>query len=192
MRHEVSIPWLGSLMLTHSLNGEIKGLNSFPAGERPPVGPAFFAFRIMVGIGVLMLALVATGTAMRRQGRFLSSAWFLRACQWAAPLGFAAVLAGWTVTESGRQPWTVYGLLRTADSVSPSLTGTDVLLTLIGYVAVYLIIYPGGLLVMARIVRHGPAAPGTSAVPDATPGSPVESGRPALPVTALHGLEVAR
>ena len=196
MRHEVAIPYLGSLMLTHSLDGAVRGVNSFPANERPPVGPAFFAFRIMVGVGILMLAMVATGTIMRRGGRCLTSAWFLRACQWSAPLGFVAVLAGWTVTESGRQPWTVYGLLRTADSVSPSLTGMDVLLTLIGYVAVYMVVYPGGLLVMARIIRHGPAASGASAVPDATPGSPVESGRPALPVLALpvpalYGLKAA-
>ena len=185
MRYEVAVPYLGSLMLTHSMDGAVRGVNSFPAGDRPPVGPAFFAFRIMVGVGILMLAMVATGTIMRRRGRFLTSAWFLRACQWSAPLGFVAVLAGWTVTESGRQPWTVYGLMRTAESVSPSLTGMDVLLTLIGYVAVYMVVYPGGLLVMARIVRHGPAASGASAVPDATPSSPVESGRPALPVLAL-------
>jgi len=184
MRHEVSIPYLGSLMLTHSLDGTVRGVNSFPADQRPPVGPAFFAFRIMVGIGLLMLALVAAGTVMRRNGRFVRSVWFLRTCQWTAPLGFLAVLAGWTVTESGRQPWTVYGLLRTADSVSPSLAGSDVLLTLIGYIAVYLIIYPGGLMVMARIIRTGPVAP-TTLTPDATPASPVESGRPSLPITAL-------
>ena len=72
--------------------------------------------------------------------------WFLRVCQFASPLGFVAVLAGWTTTEVGRQPWTVYGLLRTADSVSPSLTGVDVLLSLLGYMVVYLIMFPAGIV----------------------------------------------
>ena len=89
------------------------------------------------------------------------SIWFLRLCQWVAPLGFVAVLAGWTVAEVGRQPWTVYGLLRTADSVTPSLTTGDVTGSLLAYMAVYLIMYPAGLAVMARLVRQGPVTPAT-------------------------------
>src|SRR5262245_39695105 len=90
-------------------------------------------------------------------------------------LGFIAVLAGWTTTEVGRQPWTVYGLLRTADSTSPSLVGGDVLVSLLAYVVVYLIIYPSAVLIAARLVRKGPAlAPGTVA--------PIESGRPSAPI----------
>ena len=96
----------------------------------------------------------------------------------AAPLGFLAVLAGWAITEVGRQPWTVYGLLRTADSVSPSLTGFDVILSLIGYGVVYLIMFPFGLALMARIVRNGPAEA-------ALEEDLVESGRPLHPVEAL-------
>ncbi len=94
-----------------------------------------------------------------------------------APLGFVAVLAGWTTTEVGRQPWTVYGLLRTAHSVSPSLTGTDVALSFAGYIIAYLIMFPAGVLLMARIVRKGPMAPAAE--------GPVESGRPGLPIQAL-------
>ena len=176
MHSEVAIPWLGSLLLTHSLHGEIKGLKDWPVDQRPPVGPPFFAFRIMVGCGLLMLALVIWGTVLRRGDRLVTSVAFLRSCQGASILGFVAVLAGWTTTEVGRQPWTVYGLMRTADSVTPSLTGWNVLVTFIGYILVYLIIYPGGLWVMARIVKHGPATLG-----DAT----IESGRPMLPVAAL-------
>ena len=176
MHSEVAVPWLGSLLLTHSLRGEIKGLKDWPADQRPPVGPPFFAFRIMVGCGLLMLALVLWGTVLRRGNRLVTSVAFLRSCQAASILGFVAVLAGWTTTEVGRQPWTVYGLMRTADSVTPSLTGWNVLVTFIGYILVYLIIYPGGLWVMAKIVRHGPAALG-----DAT----IESGRPMQPVAAL-------
>ena len=80
-----------------------------------------------------MLALVVVGWWLRCRGRLFDTRWFLRLCMAMAPLGFVAVLAGWTTTEVGRQPWTVYGLLRTADSVSPSLTGRDVLVSLLGY-----------------------------------------------------------
>ena len=97
---------------------------------------------------------------------------FLQLCQFMIPIGFVAVIAGWVVTEVGRQPWTVYGLMRTADSVPPSLTGGDVLLSLLGYMAVYLVIFPAGVLVMAKLVRKGPA-------PGADADSPIESGRPA-------------
>jgi cytochrome d ubiquinol oxidase subunit I len=91
------------------------------------------------------------------------------------PLGFVAVLAGWTTTEVGRQPWTVYGMLRTADSMSPSLVGGDVLVSLLAYMVVYLIIYPSAVLIAARLVRKGPAlAPETVA--------PIESGRPSAPI----------
>ena len=154
--YDIEIPYLGSLILTHSLDGEVKGLKEFPADERPPVWPVYFAFRIMVGIGFVMLGMVALGWRLRLQGRLFETAWYLRLCQATAPLGFVAVLAGWTVTEVGRQPWTVYGLLRTAQSVSPSLSGGDVLGSLLAYMAVYLLMYPAGIAVMARIVRQGP------------------------------------
>jgi cytochrome d ubiquinol oxidase subunit I len=172
MRYAVEIPRLGSLLLTHSQDGTIQGLDSFPADQRPPVGPPFFAFRIMVGIALLMLFVAVTGQLMRRGGRLYRSAWFLRLCQWTAPLGFAAVIAGWTTTEVGRQPWTVYGLLRTAQSVTPSLTGTDVAISLSLYVLVYLVMFPTGIAFMAGIVRRGVGAA------DARP-PPIEAGRPA-------------
>lgn len=180
MHDEVAIPVLGSLLLTHSWDGAIKGLNDWPMDQRPPVGPPFYGFRIMVGAGLLMLALVVTGNVLRFGGRLTRSRRFLLACQWAGPLGFVAVLAGWTTTEVGRQPWTVFGLMRTADSVSPSLTGLDVLVSLIGYVLVYAVIFPSGFLVMRRIVRAGPLAPVAE--------GPVQSGRPALPIAALPGV----
>jgi cytochrome d ubiquinol oxidase subunit I len=154
--YAIDIPYLGSLIVTHSLSGEIKGLKDWPPDQRPPVWPVFFAFRIMVGIGFLMLGVVAAGWVVWWRGRLFETAWFLKLCQWVAPLGFVAVLAGWTTTEVGRQPWTIYGLLRTADSVSPSLTGADVLWSLLAYMAVYLIMFPAGVAVMARMVREGP------------------------------------
>jgi cytochrome d ubiquinol oxidase subunit I len=94
--------------------------------------------------------------------------------QYSAPIGFLAILAGWTTTEVGRQPWTVYGLLRTADSVSPSLSGGDVVASLAGYIVVYLVMFPAGLVLMLRHIRSGMA----------TEPAPVESGRPRNPVVA--------
>jgi cytochrome d ubiquinol oxidase subunit I len=152
----IEVPWLGSLILTHDLNGEVKGLKDFPVDQRPPVAIPFFAFRIMVGCAVAMLGLVLIGGWLRWRGRLFDTRLFLRLVQFAAPLGFAAVIAGWCVTEVGRQPWTVYGLLRTVQSVTPSLTSFDVALSLAGYMLVYLLIYPWGLLLMLRIVRKGP------------------------------------
>ena len=154
----IEIPDLGSLILTHDPNGTIRGLKECPADQRPPVAIPFFAFRIMVGIA----APDAGHRGVRACGcagaaELFEAPWFLRLCILASPLGFIAVLAGWATTEVGRQPWTVYGLLRTANSVSPSLTGVDVLLSLLGYVVVYLLIFPAGV---AADVADRPARPG--------------------------------
>jgi cytochrome bd ubiquinol oxidase subunit I len=156
MRFALDIPDLGSLILTHSRDGVIKGLKEWPAEDRPPVALPFFAFRIMVGIGVVMLCIAATGQLLRFNGRLWGARWFLKLCTWLAPLGFVAVIGGWTTTEVGRQPWTVYGLLRTAESVTPSLTGADVTLSLVLYIAVYLVMFPTGIAFMAGLVRRGP------------------------------------
>ena len=174
-RYAIEVPYLGSLILTHSLHGEIKGLKEFKPEDRPPVAIPFFAFRIMVGIGFLMLAVVAASWWLRYRARLFDSPWFLWLCMAMGPLGFVAVLAGWTTTEVGRQPWTVYGMLRTAVSTSPSLVGGDVLLSLLAYMVVYLIIYPSAVLIAAGLVRKGPAL-----APE--PVAPIESGRPSAPI----------
>jgi cytochrome bd ubiquinol oxidase subunit I len=172
--YAIDIPYLGSLILTHSLNGGIKGLKQWPPDERPPVWPVFFAFRVMVGIGLVMLVVVSLGWFLRIRGQLFETVWFPRLCQWTAPLGFVAVLAGWITTEVGRQPWTVYGLMRTAQFVSPSLTGLNVLLSLLAYVGVYILMFPAGLAVMARLVRQGPTE-------DVETRIPVEGLRPQAP-----------
>jgi cytochrome d ubiquinol oxidase subunit I len=177
-RFAIEVPYLGSIILTHSLRGTVRGLKDYPAADRPPVAPPFFAFRIMVGIGVLMLITITVGWLLHWRGRLFIAPWYLRSCQIMAPAGFVAVLAGWTTTEVGRQPWTVYGQLRTSESVTPSLTGSDVLYTLIGYMVVYLIVYPIGILMMTRLVRAGPTAMSTEA-------APIEGGLPAQPILAL-------
>jgi cytochrome d ubiquinol oxidase subunit I len=124
-----------------------------------------------------MLGLVLLGGWLRWRGRLYDTPLFLGLAQFAAPIGFVAVIAGWCVTEVGRQPWTVYGLLRTAESVSPSLTSHDVAISLAGYMLVYLLIYPSGLLLMLRIVRKGPEQAAEQV-------STIEAGRPQAPVLA--------
>lgn len=176
-RAEIAVPGLGSLILTHSIEGLEPGLKQFPKDQRAPVAIPFFAFRIMVGLGLLMAALVVTALFLRPGGRLYRTGWFLRACELMGASGFLAVLAGWTTTEVGRQPWTVYGLMRTADSVSPSLTPGDVALSLAGYMLVYLVIYPAGLILMARIVTRGFGEPAEE--------DEVEAGRPRNPVVPV-------
>jgi len=155
-RLEVAIPALASVYLTHSIDGVVPGLKSVPPGDRPPVAPVFFGFRIMVGIGLLMLAVAAWGLWLHWRGRLFTTRAYQNACIAMLPAGFIAVIAGWTVTEVGRQPWVVYGLLRTRDAVTPSLTGGDVLVSLALYAIVYAVVFGAGLFYMLQVARAGP------------------------------------
>jgi cytochrome bd ubiquinol oxidase subunit I len=153
--YELAIPALGSLILGHEWDAEIQGLKAFPPDERPnPIIP-FFAFRIMVGIGMIMIAVGFTGAVLWLMGGLYTTRWFLRILVWVSPLGFVAVLSGWFVTEVGRQPWTVYGILRTTDAVSP-VSGGSVFFSLILFVIVYGIVFGAGLYYIAKLVQRGP------------------------------------
>jgi cytochrome d ubiquinol oxidase subunit I len=176
--YAIEVPLLGSLILTHDVNGVVPGLKDFPRQDRAPAIIPFFAFRIMVGAGLAMLALVLAGLWLRLRHKLYDTGWYQLALMAGASLGFIAVVAGWTTTEVGRQPWTVYGVMRTVHSVTPSLTGIDVLLSLLGYVVVYLIMFPTGLWFVRRIIRGGVS-------PDEA--TPVEAGRPAHPVKPVPG-----
>jgi cytochrome d ubiquinol oxidase subunit I len=173
--YELAIPKLGSLYLTHSWDGEVKGLKDFPKDQRPPVAIVYFAFRIMVGVGLLMLAIVLTGLVLMARRRLDHATRYLQLCQVSSCLGFIAVIAGWTTTEVGRQPWTIYGLLRTGESVSPSVTGGDVLTSLILYIVVYLVVYPVGLYAMLRVVWRGPVDVDESEIAGGRAREPVEA-----------------
>ena len=173
--YEIAIPKLASLYLTHSWEGAVKGLKDFPADQRPPVAVVYFAFRIMVGIAMLMLLTVCVGFFLMGRRRLDETRWYLVFCQFTTCLGFIAVIAGWTTTEVGRQPWTIYGLMRTSESVSPSLTGSDVALSLFLYVAVYLLIYPSGLFVMLRQIWRGPVAADENEIAGGRAREPVEA-----------------
>jgi cytochrome d ubiquinol oxidase subunit I len=153
--YEVAIPKLGSLILTRDWEGEVKGLKNFAPEDRPnPIIP-FFAFRLMVGIGFVMIGLAIVGAVLWLMGRLYTTRWYLRALVLTSPLGFIAVLAGWFTTEVGRQPWTVYNILRTADAVSP-IPGGSVLTSLILFVLVYGVVFGAGLYYITKLVQRGP------------------------------------
>lgn len=159
-RYSLSIPHVGSLILTHSWNGNVPGLKRVPPDQRPPVPAVFFAFRVMVGIGLLMILSAFVGAFFWWRGTLFDKRWYLRImaqCWW---LGFVAVIAGWVVTETGRQPWVVYGQMRTADAVSP-LAANAVLGTLVLFVVAYAIVFWFGIYYINRLIARGPD-PGTT------------------------------
>lgn len=153
--YEIAVPKLGSVILTHSLNGDLPGLKDVPRSERPPVWPVFFSFRIMVGLGLLMIALGFWSLWLRWKRQLFDSTLFLRACVLMTPTGFGAVLFGWFTAEIGRQPYVVYGLLRTADAVSP-LPAQAVAGSLAAFVLTYAIIFGAGSYYLAKLLRRGP------------------------------------
>ncbi|MCB8823129.1 cytochrome ubiquinol oxidase subunit I [Microvirga rosea] len=156
MNHfEIGIPRLGSFILTHAYDGIVPGLKDVAPDERPPVLPVFFSFRIMVGIGLAMLALGLWSLYLRRTGNLYSNRLFLTATMLMTPSGFGAVLFGWFTAEIGRQPYVVYGHLRTADAVSP-VTATAVTASLVTFVVVYAFIFGFGSYYLAKLLRKGP------------------------------------
>jgi cytochrome d ubiquinol oxidase subunit I len=154
-RYEVGIPKLGSLIITHDPDGEIAGLKEVPPAERPPVAPVFFAFRVMVGVGVLMLLAVVASLVQWRRGKLETSRGLLRAWMLLTPSGFIAVLAGWYTTEIGRQPYVIYGLMRTEEALSAVSAGS-VATSLIVFATVSLFIFIAGTYYLLKLLRKGP------------------------------------
>ena len=156
-RYAIQVPHLGSLILTHSWDGEIRGLKEFPPQDRPYSPIVFWTFRIMAGLGMLMLLTALLGLLLRKGGRLYETRWF----QWfvvaMGPSGILALLAGWITTEVGRQPWTVYGVLRTVDSVAP-LSAQQVGVSLLIFVVVYFLVFGTGIYYMMKLMKRGPAA----------------------------------
>ncbi|QIG47219.1 cytochrome ubiquinol oxidase subunit I [Nordella sp. HKS 07] len=168
----LEIPRLGSFIASGNWTAREIGLDTFPVEDRPPVLIPFFGFRIMVGMGLIMLAVSWLGNFLRWRGRLETTRWFLWGTFLSFPAGFIAILSGWYTAEVGRQPWVVYGLLRTRDAVTPSLTTGDVLLSLIGYVLVYAILGSFGTYYIYKLLRQGPAAP-AEPIPNATANRPL-------------------
>ncbi len=163
-RFELKIPYLGSLIAAMRLDSREVGLADFPRKDRPPIVIPFFAFRIMVGCGLLMLGLAWFGSFEQLTERMDRRRLLLWAIFSSFPLPFIATLTGWFTAEVGRQPWTVYGVLRTAESVTPSLTVGETVASLVFFGCIYLLIFTFGTVFIYRLIKAGPAKAG-AAVP---------------------------
>ncbi|MCG7628901.1 cytochrome ubiquinol oxidase subunit I [Epibacterium sp. MM17-32] len=156
--YALEIPKLSSLILKHDLNAPLDGLDTVPDTEEPPVPIVFFSFRVMVGLGFAMLAVGLWSGVARLRGRLYTAPWLHRACLLMGPTGFIAVLAGWITTEVGRQPYTVYGLLRTSDSLAP-VAAPAVATSLIAFVVVYFFVFGAGTAYILAMMNKRPATP---------------------------------
>jgi cytochrome d ubiquinol oxidase subunit I len=171
----ITIPHGSSLILTHEWNGLFPGLTSVPPQDWPPLPNVFFGFRIMLAVGFFMVAAALFGAWLMWRGRLFDTRWFLRIVSLTWWVGFVAVIAGWVVTESGRQPWTVHGILRTADAISP-VPAASVAVTLALFVIVYGIVFAMGIYYINRLIVLGPQPP-------TEPQAPVRS-----PIAAAGGI----
>jgi cytochrome d ubiquinol oxidase subunit I len=155
MKHSIEIPKLSSLILKHDLDAPLEGLDTIAPENRPPVEVVFWSFRVMVGLGVLMLLLGVVSLVARAAKRLYAWRWLLRFALLMGPSGFIAVIAGWITTEVGRQPFTVYGLMRTAESASP-LAAPAVAGSLIAFVVVYFAVFGMGTWYLLRLMTRAP------------------------------------
>lgn len=154
-KYALKIPKLASLILTHDPNGEVKGLKAWPKEDRPPILPVFWCFRIMVGIGLLMALTGLMAIVLYFRKALFTQKWFQIWCITMTPAGFIAILAGWFVTEIGRQPYVVYGLMRTAEATSPVL-GQHIFLSLLAFIVVYAFVFGAGIYYIAKLIHKGP------------------------------------
>ena len=154
-RYAVEIPKLSSLILTHDLEGEVRGLKEWPRDERPPTAWVFWTFRIMVGLGMLMILTGLAGLVLYFRKRLFETRWFQYWCMAMTPAGFIAVLAGWFVTEIGRQPYIVFGVLRTAESMSP-VSGPPIAMSLAAFVLIYGFVFGAGCYYILHLINKGP------------------------------------
>lgn len=180
--YKLEVPRLGSLILTHSWDGEIPGLKEFAPEDRPNSTIIFWTFRVMVGLGILMIILGVWGVWLKMRDKLWHSRAFLNFALLMGPAGIVALLAGWFTTEVGRQPWTVYGLLRTADSVSAHGV-VPLSITLILFVLVYFAVFGAGAVYLTRLIRIGPKVDESDEAESGGPGQPRQPMRPLSAVT---------
>jgi cytochrome bd ubiquinol oxidase subunit I len=169
---ELAVPGGGSLIFGNEAEEELRGLDDFPADERPPVGIVFWSFRIMVGLGLVMVALGLWGAIAWLLKRLDGARLYHRALMWAAPSGFVALLCGWIAAEVGRQPYVVYGVLRTADVVSPVPAGS-VAASLLFFLVAYAIVFSAGALYILRLIAKGPESDEPAPTSQQPPGTPL-------------------
>ena len=175
--YKVEIPRLGGLILTHSWDGQIRGLKDFAPEDRPNSTIVFWSFRIMVGLGLLMIALGVWSAYLRWRGWLWTSRPFLYFALAMGPSGVLAILAGWYTTEIGRQPWTIYGILRTSEAVSAH-GATQLGITLILFVLIYIAVFGTGIGYLTRLIRVGPVSNAGQHIKPGGPGQPRQPMRP--------------
>jgi cytochrome d ubiquinol oxidase subunit I len=179
-RFALEVPYLGSLILTHDLHGHIPGLKEFPPEDRPNSTIIFWTFRIMVGLGMLMLLLGVWGLWLRFRGKLFTTPLFLRFAVAMGPAGLIAILAGWFTTEIGRQPWVVYNVMRTKDAVS-NHSALAVSTTLIVFIVMYFAVFGTGVSYMLKLIAKGPEHHEPEI---GTPDDRGQAQRPARPLSA--------
>jgi len=178
-RYALEVPYLGSLILTHSLDKQVPALKSFPKEDRPDSTVVFWSFRVMAGLGMLMILMGLVSLWMRRGQRLYTSRPFLWFVLLMGPSGLIALVAGWITTEMGRQPWVIYGLLRTRDAVSLHST-LQMSISLIAFILVYISVFGVGYSYLANLIKKGPQTG-----EDTTEGGPGTTHTPARPLSAV-------
>jgi cytochrome bd ubiquinol oxidase subunit I len=181
-RYALEIPDVGSLILTHHWRGRIPGLKEFAPEDRPNSTVIFWTFRVMVGLGMLMLLLGVTSAWLRWRGRLFHSRPFLRFAVLLGPAGLIAIVAGWITTEMGRQPWAVYGVMRTRDAVS-NHSAVALATTLVVFVAMYFTVFGTGILYMLKLITKGPEDHDPDEPGGRPDGTPLNQ-RPSRPLSA--------
>lgn len=176
---ELAIPRLSGLILTHEWDGRIKGLKDFAPQDRPPLIGPYFGFRIMVAIGFLFIATGLAGAWLWWRDEIWEARWFQRAASQMWPLGFVAILAGWVVTEQGRQPWIVTGVLRTADALSP-VPALSLAISLALFVVVYTAVFSVGVYYINRLINKGPSPAIIAPPTHGAPGRPISAAEEAV------------
>jgi cytochrome d ubiquinol oxidase subunit I len=156
-KFELGIPYLGSIWLTHSLGGRVEGLKNTPTEQQPMMGWVFYGFRLMYAIAIFMFSVGVAALWLRWQRRLFTARWFHRWLVMMAPSGIFATLGGWYLAETGRQPWVIYGILRTVDAVSP-VPASALLWSLVAFVCIYAVFMFAFLFFVARMIRRGPQA----------------------------------
>lgn len=173
-KYEIGIPKLSSLIITHKWDGLFPGLLDVPKEDRPPVTTVFFAFRIMVGIGLYLILVGLLGGILWLTKHLFTQRTYLWAVGHSWPFGFIAILSGWMVTESGRQPWIAHGILRTKDAISP-VDGLSVAISLTLFVLVYSVVFTTGILYIRKMIKKGPQGASISAEDDGLPNRPLSA-----------------
>jgi cytochrome d ubiquinol oxidase subunit I len=152
---QIGIPYLGSVLVTHSIHGIVPGLRRTPQDDQPNIGMTFYFFRIMFFLAIMMFFVALSSIALRFTGKLYTTKWFLKLCLWLTPAGVIATVAGWVTSETGRQPYVIYGKLRTIDAAS-NITSGVVIFSFFAFVVVYLILLGAYIIHIVRIVKKGP------------------------------------